>query len=187
MQAIRNAPVIGVEEYLTGELQRPDRHEYLGGSIYAMAGASIDHNLIAGNIFSSLRAHLKGKPCQVFMSDVKVRLQISNEDVFYYPDVMVAFSPRASERYFKRYPQVLIEVLSPETENIDRREKFLSYIQIETLAEYILVAQDRMSVTVFRRANKWQPEIVQLPDESLAIPSLSFSLPLNLVYEGVRV
>lgn len=187
MQAIRSRSTADVEEYLAGELQSRDRHEYLGGSIYAMAGASIEHNLIAGNIFSALRSHLRGKSCQVFMSDVKVRLRISEEDVFYYPDVMVACSPRDTERYFKRYPQVLVEVLSPETESIDRREKFLSYIQIETLSEYLLVAQNKIEVTVFRRANKWQPEIFRLPSEAVSVPSLEFSMPLDLVYEGVKV
>lgn len=187
MQAIQKAPAIGVEEYLAGELQSQERREYLGGSVYAMAGTSVRHNLIAGNIFSSLRAHLKGKPCQVLMSDVKVRLQISEEDVFYYPDVMVACHPKDTEPYFKRYPQVLIEVLSPETESIDRREKFLSYIQIETLMEYVLVAQDKMELTVFRRANKWQPEIFKAVDSLLSVNSLGFSMPLNLIYEGIKI
>ena len=187
MQAIENAPSIGVEEYLAGELQSRERHEYLGGSVYAMAGTSVEHNLIAGNIFSSLHAHLKGKSCQVFMSDLKVRLQISEEEVFYYPDVMVACNPKDKDRYFKRYPQVLVEVLSPETEKIDRREKFLSYIQIETLMEYILVAQDKMEVTVFRRASKWQPEIITEVDKPLRVNSLDFSLPLSVIYEGIKI
>jgi Uma2 family endonuclease len=187
MQAVQNALALNVEEYLAGELHSRDRHEYLGGTVYAMAGASIGHNLIAGNLFSSLRTHLRGKPCQVFMSDVKLRLRISEEDVFYYPDVMAACDPSDAERYFKRRPQVLIEVLSPETESIDRREKFLSYIQIETLAEYILVGQNKMEATVFRRANKWEPEILNRADESLRIESLNFALPLNSVYEGVKI
>lgn len=186
MQAIQNTPAIGVEEYLAGELRSQERHEYLGGSVYAMAGTSVEHNLIAQNILLSLRTHLKGKPCQVFISDVKVRLQISDEDVFYYPDVMVACSPKDNERYYKRYPQVLVEVLSPDTERIDRREKFLSYIQIETLMEYVLVAQDKMEVTIFRRANKWQPEIVKEGDKLFSLESLGFSLPVSAIYEGVK-
>jgi Uma2 family endonuclease len=81
---------------------------------------------------------------------------------------------------------VLVEVLSPETEPTDRREKFLSYIQIETLQEYVLVAQDKSEVTVFRRANKWQPEIIHQPEELLRLPSLEFTLPLRAVYEGIK-
>lgn len=93
-----------------------------------MAGGSEDHNLITLNLAFALRTHLRGRHCRVNVADVKVRLQISEEDVFYYPDVMVACDPRNLDPYFKRFPQVLIEVLSPHTEQTDRREKFLSCI-----------------------------------------------------------
>jgi Uma2 family endonuclease len=81
---------------------------------------------------------------------------------------------------------VLIEVLSESTERTDRREKFLCYIQIETLEEYILVAQDKMEVALYRRATDWQPEILRQPEQTLRLPSLDFSLPLSAVYEGVK-
>ncbi len=83
------------------------------------------------------------------MSEGKARLRLAGEEIFYYPDVMVVCDARDTDRYFKRYPKVLIEVLSDTTEAIDLREKFLSYRQIETLEEYVLVAQDKMEVTVF--------------------------------------
>src|SRR5262245_33555661 len=121
-----------------------------------MAGASEEQNFIATNLLAALHAHLRGQPCRVFMADMKVRLFISSDDVFYYPDLMVACDARDTDRYFKRYPRVLIEVLSPETERTDRREKFLSYTGIETLEEYVLVAQDRQQVTLFRRSRQWQ-------------------------------
>lgn len=187
MQATQNEAALTVDEYLAGELLSKDRHEYLSGVVYAMAGASSNHNTIAGNLFAALRAALRGRPCRAFISNVKLRLAISDEDVFYYPDVMVACDPRDTDPYFKRFPQVLIEVLSPQTEQTDRREKFLSYIQIETLEEYVLVAQDKLEVTVFRRANKWQPEIVRRPDDLLRLAPLDFTLPLNAVYEGVEL
>ena len=187
MQAVQNVSAISVAEYLEGEFSSRDRHEYLGGVVYAMAGASSNHNRIAGKLYASLLSRLRGKRCDVFISDVKLRLEISSEDVFYYPDVMVACDARDTDPYFKRFPTVLIEVLSPDTEQIDRREKFLSYIQIETLQEYVLVAQDKMEVTVFRRRNKWQPEVVQRADESLHLNSLEFSLPLSGIYEGVEL
>jgi Uma2 family endonuclease len=187
MEAIQNSVFVTVEEYLTGERQSDIRHEYLGGAVYAMAGASRDHNIAAGNIFSALHTHLRGKPCQVFMADIKVRLQIGIDDIFYYPDVLVTCDPRDTDRYFSRFPKVLIEVLSPETERTDRREKFLSYTQIETLEEYVLVAQDKIAVTVFRRANEWQPAIANKPDLQLRLPSLEFAIPLNAVYEGVKL
>ena len=185
MQAVQNPTAISVDEYLERELSNRDRHEYIGGVVYAMAGGSRNHNDISLNLATALKTHLRGKPCKVNMENVKVRLEISDEDVFYYPDVMVACDPRNTDPYFSRFPQVLIEVLSPTTEQTDRREKFLSYIQIETLQEYVLVAQDRMEVTVFRRANKWQPEVMRQADESLHLNSLGFSLALSGIYEGV--
>ncbi len=187
MQATEKATAITVEDYLAGELRSQERHEYLGGLVYAMAGASDAHNTINLNLASALRTHQRGGPGRVYMADLKLRLQISDEDVFYYPDIMVTCDPRDTDAYSKRFFQVLIEVLSSQTEQTDRREKFLSYIQIETLAEYVRVAQDKMEVTVFRRANKWQPEMVQKPDELLRVNSLTFTLPLNLVYEGVKL
>src|SRR6266436_4707586 len=121
------------------------------------------------------------------MPEGKLRLRVANEEIFYYPDVMVACDPRDTDRYFKRYPKVLVEVLSESTEPIDRREKFLSYRQIETLEEYVLVAQDKMEVTVFRRESHWQPGVLRQPDQLLRMASLDFTLPLTAVYEGVKV
>ena len=119
--------------------------------------------------------------------ELKLRLQIARTDIFYYPDVMVACDPRDADRYFKRFPKVLIEVLSPDTERTDRREKFLSYTQIETLEEYVLVAQDKMEVTLFRGATNWQPELLHLPEQSLHLASIEFGLTLRALYEGVKV
>ena len=186
MEAAEKRDIVSVEDYLSDELQSETRHEYLGGTVYAMAGASEEHNIVAGNLFASLHAHLRGKPCRVFMVDMKVRLLVRRDDVFYYPDLMVACEPRDADRYFKRYPKVLIEVLSPDTERTDRGEKFLIYAGIETLEEHVLVAQDRREVTIFRRSGHWQPEVLSKPGEALELASLEFKLPLHLIYEGVR-
>src|SRR5262249_2228183 len=109
------------------------RPEFVAGQLFAMAGASEEHNLIAGNVFAALRAHLRGKECVLFTFDMKVRVYLSAADLFYSPDVMVTCDQRDNDRYFKRFPQVLVEVLSPETERTDRREKFVSHTQIESL------------------------------------------------------
>lgn len=186
MQAAEKAVALGVTDYLEGELQSENRHEYIGGAVYAMAGASDEHNVIRLHLAAALRSHLRGKPCQVYIADVKLRLLISEEDVFYYPDVMVACDLRDTNRYFKQYPKVLIEVLSPETERTDRREKYLSYMQIASLEEYVLVDQGRREVTVFRRTSKWQPEILTQAEAPLRLESLAFTLPLEMIYEGVK-
>ena len=100
---------------------------------------------------------------------------------------MVACDSRDTDRFFKRHPKVLIEVLSEATERTDRREKFLSYTQIETLEEYVLVAQDKMELTLFRRRNAWQPEMLHQAQHQLRLNSIDFALPLGVIYEGVKV
>jgi Uma2 family endonuclease len=183
MEAVRQAEGLSVEDYLAAEERSETRHEYLGGALYAMAGASDEHIALTMNLAFALRNHLQNTPCRVQMSEGKVRLRLAGEDVFYYPDVMVVCDPRDRDRYFKRFPKTVIEVLSEGTVVIDRREKFLGYRQIETLEEYVLVAQDKMEVTLFRRANRWQPAILTQPDEVLRLASLDFSLSLHAVYE----
>jgi Uma2 family endonuclease len=187
MQAAQRTAHLSAPEYLEDELHSEIRHEYLGGDVYAMAGASAEHNLIAGNIFAALHPHLRGKQCQVFMSDMKVRLKVADQDVFYYPDLLVTCDSRDTERYFKQFPKVLIEVLSPETERTDRREKFLSYTQIETLDEYWLVSQEKMEVMVFRRKEKWRPEIIGTENRSIRMTSLDFEIPIAAIYAGVTL
>ena len=186
MHIAEQAQRLTVEDFLEGEPYSEVRHEFIGGVVYAMAGASEVHNAICLNLAAALHPHLRGKACRLFMADVKVRLRIAGDDLFYYPDLMVAGDPRDTDRYFKRFPRVLIEVLSETTERTDRREKFLSYTQIETLEEYVLVAQDRMEVTLFRRANQWQPEILTRAELSLRLASIDFAMPLAGIYEGVQ-
>lgn len=183
---LRKADIrLSVEDYLISERQSEIRHEYIGGEIYAMAGASEEHNVVAGNTFIALATHLRGRPCRTFMTDMKVRLQVIGDEMLYYPDIMVACDPRDTDRYFKRYPSVLIEVLSPDTERTDRREKRFGYLGIETLEAYILVAQDRMEVTVFRKSADWQPEILRAPTDLLQLPHLDFQVALSAIYEGL--
>src|SRR5438132_5522959 len=124
---------LAVEDYLAAEQHSDIRHEYIGGNLYAMAGASDRHNLISGNNYAVLHSYLRGKACRVFMSDLKLRTQVAGENIFYYRDLMVVCDPRDTDRFFKRFPKVLIEVLSEATERTDRGEKFLNYTQLESL------------------------------------------------------
>jgi len=187
MQALPNPEWLTEEEYLEAERHSHVRHEYIGGKLYAMAGASDEHIAVSMNVAFALRNHLKGGPCRVQISEGKVKVQVGAESIFYYPDVIVTCDPRDTDRYFKRYPKVLIEVLSESTEAIDRREKYLNYRQLETLEEYVLVAQDQVEVTVFRRSQQWQGEILKKRSQELRFESLKFAMPLNLIYEGVKL
>ena len=186
MTAVAIETFLPVEDYLTGEQHSEVRHEYIAGEVHAMAGASKTHNTLAGNLFTALHGHLRGKRSRPYIGDVKVRLEILGDEIFYYPDVVVGCDPRDVHPLFMRFPTVIVEVLSENTERIDRREKFLSYTRIETLEEYVLIAQDRREVTVFRRANGWQSEVLRAETDQLRLASLEFTQPLTDVYEGVK-
>jgi len=176
---------LSVEAYIEGELRSEVKHEYLAGEVYAMSGASAAHNLIAGNLFSALHQHLRGGPCRVFMSDMKVRIQHAREDYFYYPDVMVACQPNDTARYWREQPKLIVEVLSESTERVDTREKVFAFQTIPALEEYVLLAQDRREATVFRRAEGWAACKVQ-GDALLELASVSLTVGLGEVYEGVE-
>jgi Uma2 family endonuclease len=176
---------LSVEEYLELEEASALKHEYVGGEIFAMSGASLRHNAISGNLFNAISAHLHGKPCRAFIADVKIRLQFDRDEIFYYPDVMVACGRLSMEDKYLRDPKLVIEVLSPSTEAIDRREKALHYRSIASLEEYALVAQRRHEVSVFRRRENWEPRVSTAPQAVADFLSIGFSLPLARVYDGV--
>src|SRR4051812_32645325 len=98
MQTALNRDYLSVDDYLTGEEVSVVKHEYAAGVVYAMAGATLEHNQIAGNIYSAIAQRARGGPCRAFISDVKLRLDAIGDDVFYYPDVMVGCDPRDTHR-----------------------------------------------------------------------------------------
>src|SRR5438105_13987242 len=151
---------ISVEDYLEGERYSEIRHEFVGGHVYAMAGASDDHNRIAGNVFSALHERLRGKRCEAFMVDMK--LKIPDSPACYYPDVLVACDPADNAKYFRERPVVVFEVLSPETEQTDRREKWQAYALIPWLKVYVMVSQEKLELTVLRRGRRspWVSEVI---------------------------
>jgi Uma2 family endonuclease len=132
--------LLTIDEYLAFEKDSPVRHEYVGGELVAMAGASDRHNRVAGNIYALLWPALRGGPCRIYMSDMK--MQISDDQIFY-PDVMVTCDPEDNGEYIKKRPCLIIEVLSPSTASIDRREKLVAYRRIESLQAYIVLYQDQ--------------------------------------------
>lgn len=168
-------------EYLEGEKNADIRHEYIDGRIYAMSGAKAAHNRIAGNIFAELRSHLKGKPCQPYTADMKVRIGSK----YFYPDVMVDCSELPDESYFTETPVLLVEVLSRSTRRMDETVKRAAYMQIPTLQEYLLIEQDFVEVTVMRRREQWQPVCYYLGD-AFALESLGLTLTVADVYERVQ-
>lgn len=185
MQTAAKNERVSVADYLAAEETSEVRHEYLGGLVYAMAGETTAHNQIVGNLYLALRGHLKGKPCRVFVSDIRVNFDVRNDEYFYYPDIVVTCDKRDNHPRFVRYPKMIIEVLSESTERVDRREKFFAYTSIPSLDAYVLVGQDPREATIFRRANRWKAERFSGANAKIAIASLKFSLALEAVYEGV--
>lgn len=181
------APLLSAEEYLALELQSSIKHEYLAGQLFAMAGASRRHSLITLAIASELRSRLGGGPCEVHAQDFKLRLEIDRADAFYYPDVMVSCGREGVENYYLRNPRLIIEVLSPTTEAVDRREKALNYRRIETLEEYVMVAQDRSEVTFQRRVEGFRPMVLSEPRALAKFRSVGVSLMLADIYSDVPV
>jgi Uma2 family endonuclease len=128
-----------VEEYLQLEESATVRHEYVGGEIFAMVGATKRQNRIVGNIFARLWGVARGGDCRVYSEGVKLRVA---EDVIYYPDVMVACGPEGEDPLVEDDPCLVVEVVSPRTETTDRREKLAAYKRMPGLRAYLIVAQD---------------------------------------------
>ena len=141
MQAAEKMDYVSVSEYLVAEAASAVRHEYLGGLVYAMAGETRDHNQICQNLAFALRPRMKGGPCKMYQSDIRVNFLLRDDEYYYYPDIVVTCDQRDTDVRFLRFPKLIVEVLSESTERVDKREKFFAYTNIETLEEYVLVAQ----------------------------------------------
>lgn len=180
----RQPSFISEDAYLAQEAGSAFRHEYIDGAVYAMTGGSLRHNLIALNLATLIRLHLRGTPCRVFMADVKVRVETA--DCGFYPDLLVtcAESDRA-DRYVKRSPLLVVEVLSASTAAFDVGDKFAAYRQLDSLREYVLVDQERVRVQIYRRLdNQWLVDSVG-PGERLRLESIDLECPVEAVYEDL--
>lgn len=177
-----------VEDYLAGERVSQQKHEYLAGVIYAMAGTTLGHDRISNNIIRELGMQLRGSPCEVFSSDVKVRIQRDAASFYYYPDATVDCGEGASGSLYAEDPRAIFEVLSPDTERIDRGEKLRNYQSIPSLELYALVDQFHVAVTVYRRTSAgWEMQFLTQKSEVLELPSVGCSLPLSAIYERTRL
>ncbi|NET74409.1 MAG: Uma2 family endonuclease, partial [Sphaerospermopsis sp. SIO1G2] len=153
------------------------------------AGGSKEHNIITLNTASRLRSHLRGSSCNVFMSDMKVKINLAstNQTIFYYPDVVVSCDSEDKDRYFLNYPCLIIEVLSPSTETIDRREKLINYKKLPSLKEYVLISQEEIKVDIYRQyeLGKWTIQTLINKDDKLQLDSVGLILEMADIYEDV--
>jgi Uma2 family endonuclease len=179
--------LLTVEQYLTLERQSETRSEYLNGEVFAMTGASRKHNLLVANILAGVHAQLRGRSCEAYSSDMRVG--IPGTGLYTYPDVVVACGqPQFEDGELDTLlnPTLIVEVLSESTEDYGRGTKFAHYRTIPSLAEYVLVAQDKVHVEHFvRQAEGWLLTETDDLAATLDLPSLGCTLALADIYERV--
>lgn len=178
---------ISEQDYLAGELVSPIKHEYIGGTVHAMAGAGNRHNTIAVNITGELRTRLKGRPCQPFNSDTKIHIRLPTHTRYYYPDALVVCRSNPDTDSFQDDPVVVVEVLSHSTRRLDDGEKRDGYLTIPSLRVYLLVEQDEATVVAYRRTEQgFVRELYAGRDAVLPLPEIGIDLPLSEIYERVE-
>jgi Uma2 family endonuclease len=177
-------PYISPEDYLDIELQSPIRHEYRRGLVYAMAGGTDNHDRLALNLLSLINLHFGDSDCRFHSGNVKVNYQ---DQFYYYPDAFVTCDPRdRNDRYIKRYPKLIAEVLSPSTQVFDSGEKFDDYQQLESLEEYVLISQEIHRVECRRRisGNRWERVVYESGDR-VVLKSINLEFAIADLYRGL--
>jgi Uma2 family endonuclease len=177
------------QEYLAIERLAPTKSEFYRGEMFAMSGASEEHNLIAGNVFGSLWQQFRGRSCKVYSGDMRVKVDFSG--LYTYPDVVaICGDSRFEDDTFDTLlnPLVIVEVLSPSTEDYDRGKKFELYRQLPSLREYLVIAQDRVFVEHYVREadDSWRLTDHNDKSHSLELSSISCRLLLADVYDKVE-
>ncbi|NOT84505.1 MAG: Uma2 family endonuclease [Methylococcaceae bacterium] len=167
-------------EYLALELTADVKHEYVDGHVYAMTGASNNHTRLTANVLGEFRNHLKGKPCEAFMTDTKIKVGKN----YFYPDVVVDCSAPAGGDYFAQSPVIIVEVLSKTTQKSDLTTKLMQYINLPTLKEYVLIEQEMVRVQVLRKNNHWQSAFYFLGDE-IVFEAIDLTLSVEDIYGRV--
>jgi Uma2 family endonuclease len=187
---VASSPITKVtaEEYLALDREAEFRSEFIDGEIIAMSGGSMRHARLAGSMFGQFYVALQGSECEAFNSDFRVR---ASSQIYVYPDVVVVCGRPvlADERQdILLNPRVIVEVLSPSTEHHDRGVKFQNYRTIETLRDYILVAQNPVRIEQYTRgqANTWTLREYQEIGDMLLIESVGISLPIARIYERIE-
>jgi Uma2 family endonuclease len=188
MTAAKKLQLISVEDYLESELTSPIKHEFLGGVVYAMAGAKVLHNRIAARILGALYTRLQGKPCEPYGSNMKVHVRYPTYDKFYYPDVSVVCETNPEDASYQDRPVLIFEVLSRKTRRIDEGEMKDAYLTIPSLQVYALVEQESAKVVVFRRTgNKFVGEVYEGRDAVLPLSEIGIELPLAEIYADLQL
>lgn len=189
MSAKTKPKYVSPEEYLTAERESLEKHEYFDGEIFQMAGASDEHNTISGNIFASLHQQLKKRPCKAYQSDMRVYIPATG--LFTYPDAMVVcgksqFLPDAHLDTLTN-PILIVEVLSDSTEGYDKGAKFDNYRSLESLREYVLVAQNAKKIMRYTKQDNGSWVLMDFIGDKteIELSSIECSLTMEDVYDKV--
>ncbi|MCL6755246.1 Uma2 family endonuclease [Nostoc sp. CCCryo 231-06] len=188
MIALSNSAFLTPEEYLELEEKSNIKHEYINGQVYAMAGTTDTHNTIALNLALLIRNHFRGSDCRVYFADIKAKLEKRNR--FYYPDIIVTCDPKDRETpTYKRFPKLIIEVLSESTEGFDRGDKFNDYQTLDSLEEYVLVNSKHQRVETFRRNEQglWVLQTYTPDDQTFELKSINLTASFIDLYENVEL
>jgi Uma2 family endonuclease len=187
MTALKKPISISISDYLAGEEISDVKHEYLGGTVHAMAGATNQHNAISVNALLALGSQLRGKSCRPFNSDTKIRIEYPDHTRFYYPDALVVCHPNPSTDHFQDHPVVIIEVLSDSTRRADLGEKRDAYLTISSLKVLLFAEPDSPEVILHRRKSEggFAIESHSGLDAVIPLPEIDASLPLAELYEQV--
>lgn len=187
MTSAQRLSQISVEDYLAGEVHARLKHEYIAGMVYAMAGGTYAHNLIASNVLGELHSQLKGKPCRALNSDSKVRIQTNTQTRFYYPDASVVCADNILQGSFQDKPTLIVEVLSEMTRRTDEGEKLDTYQTISALMVYVMFRQDSAGAVVYRRCGtEFQREVYADHAAIIRLPEIDADLRFSSVYDEVN-
>lgn len=182
MSAVKTIVWVSEENYLKSELTSEEKHELVNGQVYAMAGSSENHDRISVNILRKFGNHLESSPCEPFTSDMKLKTATGN---FRYPDCMVICNKDDENQYYKTKPVILVEVLSRSTRKIDEKDKLIEYINIPTLQEYVLIEQDCVDITVYRKSDDWH-SVHYFLGETVHFESIDLTLSVEEIYHRVQ-
>ncbi|MGB7160239.1 MAG: Uma2 family endonuclease [Tepidisphaeraceae bacterium] len=186
MTAAKQIQLLSVDDYLAGEVVAKKKHEYAGGYVYAMAGGRNVHNMIAGAFFGIIFGKLRGRPCQPFNSDTKVRIRMPTHTRFYYPDGMVVCEPNSPGDSFQDRPVVIAEVASLSTRRTDEGEKRDAYLTIPTLTAYLLIETERPRVVVHHRTpDGFVARVYEGIEATVPLDAIGTELSLTELYERV--
>jgi Uma2 family endonuclease len=186
IMAQRKYLVMSVEDYLILNRNSKDmRYEYLNGDVRMLAGGSPDHSIIIANLTAAIKGPLKGNPCRVYNSDVQLKL---SERRYVFPDITISCDERdRNQKETIHFPLVVVEVLSPTTEAIDRGKKAAYYRACPTIQEYVMVDSEEVFVEVHRREEgRWTINIFE-PGDTITLESLSIQFPIEDAYEGTSL